>query len=59
VIESSSGACLDFWYHMKGNTTGNMTVYHRILDQQPTSLWSMKVMIGNKLNKKKSFFYLG
>jgi hypothetical protein len=45
VVESPSGACLDFWYHMKGNTTGNMTVYHRILDQKRTSLWFMEVII--------------
>ncbi|CAF0847412.1 unnamed protein product, partial [Rotaria sordida] len=42
VIESPRGACLDFWYHMKGNTTGNMSVYHRILDKKPTSLWFME-----------------
>lgn len=45
VVESPMGACLDFWYHMKGLTTGNLTVLHRILDQQPTSLWSMEVSI--------------
>jgi hypothetical protein len=30
---------------MKGNTTGNMSVYHRILDQKLTSLWFMEVII--------------
>ncbi|CAM4977745.1 unnamed protein product [Rotaria socialis] len=39
ILESPKGACLDFWYHMKGNTTGNMSVYHRVLDAKPTSLW--------------------
>ena len=43
VLESPRGACLDFWYHMKGATTGNMTVYHRILDKMPVSLWFMQV----------------
>ncbi|CAF4185562.1 unnamed protein product, partial [Rotaria sp. Silwood2] len=42
VIESPKGACLDFWYHMRGNTTGNMSVYHRILDRKPTSVWFME-----------------
>ena len=37
------GACLDFWYHMKGATTGNLTVLHRVLNQEPTVLWSMEV----------------
>ena len=45
VIESPRGACLDFWYHMKGNTTGNMSVYYRVLDGKPMSLWFMKVII--------------
>ncbi|UJR31098.1 hypothetical protein I4U23_018606, partial [Adineta vaga] len=40
VVESPKGACLDFWYHMKGDTTGNLTVLHRIMDKQPTILWS-------------------
>jgi hypothetical protein len=44
-------ACIDFWYHMKGISTGNMSVYHRILDQQPTSLWFKEVII---LTKKKN-----
>lgn len=43
VLESPTGGCLDFWYHMRGNTTGNMTVYHRILDKAPTSLWFKEV----------------
>ncbi|CAK9189221.1 unnamed protein product [Sphagnum troendelagicum] len=41
VLESPRGACLEFWYHMKGNTTGNLSVHHRILDRPPTSLWFM------------------
>lgn len=45
VLESSTGACLDFWYHMKGNSTGNLTVYQRITTQQPVSLWFMEVRI--------------
>ena len=45
VIESPMGACLDFWYHMKGMTTGNLTVLHRILNQQPNALWSLEVRI--------------
>ena len=44
VLESPKGACLDFWYHMKGNTTGNMSVYHRVLDAKPTSLWFKEVI---------------
>lgn len=43
VLESPMGACLDFWYHMKGATTGNLTVLHRVLNQEPTVLWSMEV----------------
>ena len=43
AIESPRGACLDFWYHMKGNSTGNMSVYYRITDKKPVSMWSMKV----------------
>jgi hypothetical protein len=44
VLESARGACLNFWYHMKGATTGNMSVYHRILDRAPTSLWFKEVI---------------
>ncbi|CAF1554925.1 unnamed protein product, partial [Adineta steineri] len=39
IIESPKGACLDFWYHMKGQTSGNMTVFYRVLDKAPASLW--------------------
>lgn len=52
VLESPKGACLDFWYHMKGNSTGNMTVYHRILNQKPTSLWFEEVCKRRKEQKK-------
>jgi len=53
VLESPKGACLDFWYHMKGNSTGNMTVYHRILNQKPTSLWFEEVCKRRKEQKKR------
>ena len=43
VLESPKGACLEFWYHMKGGTTGNLTVLHRNMDKQPTTLWSKEV----------------
>lgn len=45
VMESPKGGCLDFWYHMHGNSTGNISVYHRVLDQNPVSLWFMDVII--------------
>ena len=43
VLESPMGACLDFWYHMKGNSTGNLTVYQRVLNNQPISIWFLEV----------------
>ncbi|CAF1593620.1 unnamed protein product, partial [Adineta ricciae] len=50
---SPKGACLDFWYHMKGGTTGNLTVLHRNMDKQPTTLWSKEGDQGdNWLNAK-------
>ena len=48
VLESPRGACLDFWYHMKGNTTGNITVYQRVLDRKPVALWFMEVIVEMK-----------
>jgi hypothetical protein len=63
VLESPMGACLDFWYHMKGDTTGNLTVFHRILDQEPISLWFLAVCICKKciVNERRIelFFYSG
>ncbi|CAF3694948.1 unnamed protein product, partial [Didymodactylos carnosus] len=48
VLESPKGACLEFWYHMYGSTTGNLSVYHRINNQKPTSLWSLEGDQGDK-----------
>lgn len=44
VLDSPQGGCLEFWYHMKGQTTGNMTVYQRVLDKKPIPQWFMKVI---------------
>ncbi len=52
VLESPMGGCLDFWYHMQGNTTGHLTVYQRVLDQAPASLWTKKVVILDEKNLK-------
>lgn len=45
VIQSPSGACLDFWYHMKGVDTGNLTIYQRIVNKNPTPIWSINVRL--------------
>jgi hypothetical protein len=59
VLESPMGACVDFWYHMKGDTTGNLTVLHRILDQEPMSLWSLDVRIHKNISFSKDEFIHG
>ena len=60
VLESPMGACLDFWYHMKGATTGNLTVLQRILNQQPRALWTMEVsVLYNMFYFIESFYYSG
>ncbi|XP_055876552.1 MAM and LDL-receptor class A domain-containing protein 1-like isoform X1 [Biomphalaria glabrata] len=52
VSYSPSGYCLQFWYHMYGRTSGNLTVYTQTDIGQETILWSAS---GNQGNDWRSF----
>lgn len=40
IRHSSSGYCLQFWYHMYGRTSGNLTVLSQSVIGQEVILWS-------------------
>ncbi|ESO97870.1 hypothetical protein LOTGIDRAFT_152977 [Lottia gigantea] len=45
---ATNGACVTFWYHMYGRTTGSLNIYVRSGDTLGSAVWTMKGQQQNK-----------